>query len=231
MSVQAGDSLYSSPRTDSAQDYSQVECGFPSERTPDSIFIIEDDEVCTMEHYKESSSTSDAQVDCIFPYTPIKLVDSVIASHGGLHIRCMEIIDAHKSMRPKDLKRLLETYETMVQKEWDSKVTAKTAGKVYSKKVAKVSEPEFVTAPMKSWKEFKRTHAEIFYGCVDKEGHWFDSAEDYSTAVHWCACYRGHTSESPMWEAAWMEDNAKDLGLSIIHSTLLEKMYGAGLIR
>lgn len=81
------------------------------------------------------------------------------------------------------------------------------------------------------WDKFKRTHAEVFYGCVDKDGKWFDSAEDYSTAIHWCAMHYDLSSLSPLAEVAWMESEGLKIGLSVIHSTLLRKMYEAGLIK
>ena len=46
---------------------------------------------------------------------------------------------------------------------------------------------------METWEEFKkyqRYHtggdALDFYGCVDKDGMWFDSAASFDIAVHFC---------------------------------------------
>ena len=54
---------------------------------------------------------------------------------------------------------------------------------------------------METWEEFKkyqRYHtggdALDFYGCVDKDGMWFDSAASFDIAVHFCRSEE-HTSE------------------------------------
>lgn len=221
ISVQAGDALYSSPRNNTCQNYAQVECGFPSEPISEGVYVFgADGEKVTFEDFKEVSSNGEDQTECIFPYTPIELVDELVRMHGGLHIRCTEIVVAYTSMQPNSLTRLLKEYDLQVQKLWNEKIEAT----IKAEKATKVSKP-------KTWEQFKRTRAETFYGCVDKEGNWFDSAEDYSTAVHWCVCHAGRTNVSAFWEAAWMEEFAIQHGYSIVHSTLLKKMYEAGCLK
>ena len=85
---------------------------------------------------------------------------------------------------------------------------------------------------MKTWKEFNRFHcAEHFYGCVAPDGKWFDSAVDLSVAIHFCCYAEGEFELSPTQEMAWMETKGKDLGYSLIHSLMLEKMYKKGLLK
>lgn len=69
-----------------------------------------------------------------------------------------------------------------------------------------------------------------FYGCVNKEGEWFDSSLSFELAVHWCCCSAGCMSMTSEQELAWMRDEGIKRGYSVIHSSLLEKMANAGLI-
>jgi hypothetical protein len=67
---------------------------------------------------------------------------------------------------------------------------------------------------MTTWKEFNRFHcAEHFY------------------AIHFCCYAEGEFELSPTQEMAWMETKGKDLGYSLIHSLMLEKMYKKGLLK
>lgn len=87
---------------------------------------------------------------------------------------------------------------------------------------------------MKPWKEFNRLKAhDSFYGCVDRDGNWFDSSVMYTTAVHWCCMNAGasHATESYASEAEWMATEGEKLGYSIIHSSMIKKMYEKGLIK
>jgi hypothetical protein len=84
---------------------------------------------------------------------------------------------------------------------------------------------------MKTWKEFTRTQADNFYGCVAPDGTWFDSAESFAIAVHWCVCYAYSSRLDPEQEMQWMETEGKALGFSIIHCTMLKQMYEKGLIK
>jgi hypothetical protein len=84
---------------------------------------------------------------------------------------------------------------------------------------------------MKPWNEFKRLHADSFYGCVAPDGNWFDSSEYFTTAVHWCAYYAGEAHLNPEQEMQWMATKGMELGYSIIHSSMLERMYEKGLIK
>ena len=82
---------------------------------------------------------------------------------------------------------------------------------------------------MKPFKEFTRFRGfESFYACVDKEGNWFDSSIMFTTAVHWCCMAAGKDNLSQIEEMEWMDDNSE---FSVIHSSMLEKMYYAQLIK
>lgn len=70
-----------------------------------------------------------------------------------------------------------------------------------------------------------------FFGCVDREGHWFDSSESFEIAAHWCCYYAGAYDLGPEQEVQWMSENGKKLGLSIVHSDMLRKMWDAGLLK
>ena len=68
MSVQAGQSLYSTPR-DVADSYEDAEVGYPSEE--ESLFVkyAEDEEnLC----------------DTVYGYVPCSIIDEVIEKHGGI---------------------------------------------------------------------------------------------------------------------------------------------------
>ena len=69
-----------------------------------------------------------------------------------------------------------------------------------------------------------------FFGCVDAAGEWFDSASDFDTAVHWCCMAEGVRGFSPEQEIAWMNDEGRKRGLSVIHGSQIKRMYEAGLI-
>ena len=84
----------------------------------------------------------------------------------------------------------------------------------------------------KTWEEFRRTYHDSFYGCVNSEGEWFDSSELFNTAIHWCVMSATQgDSRGIADEVRWMDDVGSKLGYSIVHSTMLKKMYEAGLIK
>jgi hypothetical protein len=86
----------------------------------------------------------------------------------------------------------------------------------------------------KTWKEFKRMHSsDNFYGCIDPDGDWFDSSVQYTTAVHWCCMNAGAAGATDNYEteAQWMNTEGMRLGYSIVHSSMLEKMYEKGLLK
>ena len=85
----------------------------------------------------------------------------------------------------------------------------------------------------KTWKEFSRFHShDVFYGCVNSEGVWFDSSELFNIAIHWCVMSGTQgDSRGIADEVRWMETVGKEYGYSIVHSTMLQKMYEAGLIK
>ena len=85
---------------------------------------------------------------------------------------------------------------------------------------------------MTTWKEFNRFRGDgYFYGCVASDGTWFDSAVSFTIAVHFC-CYAANEFDlSPAQEMQWMETKGKDLGYSVIHSTMLQQMFEKGLLK
>ena len=88
--------------------------------------------------------------------------------------------------------------------------------------------------PEKPWKEFSRMKSsDSFYGCIDRDGNWFDSSVNYTTAVHWCCMNAGASSATGSCEseAQWMNTEGMRLGYSIVHSSMLEKMYEKGLLK
>ena len=86
-----------------------------------------------------------------------------------------------------------------------------------------------------SWNEVKHRYYPIhvdrgFWACVDKDGYWFDSSESYPVAVHWGAV---HTSTRFLDDGTIDEElkACHDGKVSIIHSSLLQQMADAGLIK
>ena len=69
MSVQAHDGAYCEPRTDNAEQYSQVEVGFPSEV-----------EEILMPWAEESLIPTET----VYGYVPVAVVTNVIVKHGGM---------------------------------------------------------------------------------------------------------------------------------------------------
>lgn len=78
------------------------------------------------------------------------------------------------------------------------------------------------------WDEFNRMrHTQNFFGIVQEDGTWVDSASAFNVAVHWCCMADGHHFDSFEEEVAWVNQSK----WSIVHSSLLRKMYEAGLIK
>ena len=74
MSVQAGQSLYSTPKDD-AKRYKEVEVGYPSE--PELLikkFAEDDENLC----------------DTVYGFVPTKIVDTIIKKHGGIDENAIE---------------------------------------------------------------------------------------------------------------------------------------------
>ena len=76
MSVQVGNSLYSTPKK-IAKRYSAVEIGYPSE--PEEL----------IKEYAEfapfDEDTTD-YTDTVYPYVPVSVVDKVLKKHGGINL-------------------------------------------------------------------------------------------------------------------------------------------------
>ena len=68
MSVQAGQTLYSTPK-DVADDYEEAEVGYPStEETLLTTYAEDNDNLC----------------DTVYGYVPCSIIDEVIEKHGGI---------------------------------------------------------------------------------------------------------------------------------------------------
>ena len=75
MSVQCGQTLYSSPR-DVVKRYSEVEIGFPS--APESL-IAE-----YAEDWEIEGDDDPKLCETVYGYVPVKLVNKVLEKHGGI---------------------------------------------------------------------------------------------------------------------------------------------------
>ena len=74
MSVQAGEQLYSSPRSYTKEDYEEAEVGFPSEHEP------------LIDEYVERYSEEDLDfTQRVYPYVPVTVIDAVIEKHLGIN--------------------------------------------------------------------------------------------------------------------------------------------------
>jgi len=69
MSVQAHDGAYCAPRIDDAEEYQQVEIGFPSQRE---------------ELIMPWCESPDDFTDTVYGYVPVDVVTNVIVKHGGM---------------------------------------------------------------------------------------------------------------------------------------------------
>jgi hypothetical protein len=90
-----------------------------------------------------------------------------------------------------------------------------------------------------SWDKFSKRFLSgraqgYWWGCVNKDGQWYDSSLSFDTACHWVAMNYGWGSLSKEErdqyhnnEACFIEKVCED---SVIHSSTLKKMYEAGLI-
>lgn len=95
-------------------------------------------------------------------------------------------------------------------------------------------EPYLEMEKRKGWKEFCRKafiKENGFYACLNSDGEWFDSADDFTIAVHWCCMNYGMTQLSTEEELNWMNTTGAQLGCSVIHSSLLYKMWEKGLVK
>lgn len=81
----------------------------------------------------------------------------------------------------------------------------------------------------KTWKEFRESRFCIaeFFGVVTTDGKWVDSAIQFHTALNFACQYGGYGHLT----AQMMMLKASELNVNIIHSSLLEKMYDAGLLK
>lgn len=88
--------------------------------------------------------------------------------------------------------------------------------------------------PRASWEQFCKFQAADpldFYGCVDSDGFWFDSSHGFGAAISYCTKrYAPANDFSAAQGIAWMRETGLQLGLSIIHGSMIKRMYEAGLI-
>ena len=76
MSVQAGQSLYSTPK-DVADDYEEAEVGFPStEESLLTTYAEEEENLC----------------GTVYGYVPCSIIDEVIEKHGGIDESKIEVL-------------------------------------------------------------------------------------------------------------------------------------------
>ena len=75
MSVQCGQSLYSSPK-DVAKRYSEVEIGFPS--VPESLIAV------YAEDWEVEGDDDPRLCETVYGYVPVILVNKVLKKHGGI---------------------------------------------------------------------------------------------------------------------------------------------------
>ena len=71
LSVQGHYGAYSQPRDDFAENYSKVECGFPSARIEELM------------PYIDGGEKSDP-LQSVYGYVPVEVVEKIITKHGGL---------------------------------------------------------------------------------------------------------------------------------------------------
>jgi hypothetical protein len=69
MSVQASQTAYCTPRSDSASEYTEVEIGYPSR--PESLLM-------------EWAESPDSPTDSVYAWVPVERVSLVLAKHGGI---------------------------------------------------------------------------------------------------------------------------------------------------
>ena len=69
MSVQANDGAYCNPRANDAEEYSQVEIGFPSQQE---------------ELIMPWCESPDSPTDTVYGYVPVDVVTNVLVKHGGM---------------------------------------------------------------------------------------------------------------------------------------------------
>lgn len=81
------------------------------------------------------------------------------------------------------------------------------------------------------WLAFKqRTSNTEFWACIDTDGNWFDSAHLYNTAVHWCRMHNDERQQD-MDDLEWMDKFGHQAGYSIVHHTMLRKLWEHELVK
>jgi hypothetical protein len=70
-----------------------------------------------------------------------------------------------------------------------------------------------------------------FFGCIDPDGKWMDSSLSFSQAIIWCRYDSGNTKPmTAKQDVEWFNTTGVELGYSIVHGSLLEKLVKAGLV-
>lgn len=83
-------------------------------------------------------------------------------------------------------------------------------------------------AQAQTWEQFNRfkVGGNDFYGVVSQSGEWIDSAMHYSSALALACQYTGE-QQSDLLSMLEITRKAK---LSLVHCSLLEIMYNAGIL-
>ncbi len=79
ISIQAGRCMYSFPREDLADEYSAFELGYASQHEP-----LLDEWAETIWTLEENPRNMTDYTKCIFPFTPVEVIDAVLEKHGGI---------------------------------------------------------------------------------------------------------------------------------------------------
>lgn len=80
----------------------------------------------------------------------------------------------------------------------------------------------------RSWEEFNRfpQGGTEFFGIVNRDGEWVDSAKHFHAAMAFCCLADGVSTETVPDQLA----HITEAGWSIVSGVMLRKMYEAGLI-
>ena len=83
-----------------------------------------------------------------------------------------------------------------------------------------------------SWESIKHRYnppvGRPFWACIAPDNSWCDSSVSFEVAVHWCAMDHCHNPNLSFEEEV---NVMADAGYSVIHSSLLEQLADAGIIK
>ena len=76
------------------------------------------------------------------------------------------------------------------------------------------------------WQDRYFSEDDNFFGCINPEGHWCDSSDNFEPCITWCRYDAGNFDEmSRQEELHWLNTTGRVLGYSIVHGTLLKKLF------